>query len=154
MSAIRSLVISIVVLCVSAVALGCAGAGSQQSAALRSGPEMPSAVASLAATGPAAVDRKPTSVIESPDNSAKLESLWNTRMAEGATDSSETFTLGPGDLLWISAPLMDQLKDKTVRVSEGGTIALPLLGVINVERMTEEDLRGDLIHRVAKYMYH
>jgi polysaccharide export outer membrane protein len=75
-------------------------------------------------------------------------------MVEGSADSPENFTLGPGDLLWISAPLMDQLKNKTVRVSEGGTIALPLLGVINVETMTEEDLRSELIHRVAKYMYH
>ena len=154
MSAIKSLVIVILALSVSAVALGCAGAGPQQSAALSSGPEMPSAAASLAATGPAAVDHKPTSVIESPDNAGNLESLWNTRMVEGAADSPETFTLGPGDLLWISAPLMDQLKDKTVRVSEGGTISLPLIGVINVANMTEEDLRGELTHRNPKYMYH
>ncbi len=154
MSAIRSQVIVILVLSVSAVAFGCAGAGPQQSAALSSGPEMPSAASSLAATGPAKVDSKPTRAIESPDNTSKLESLWNTRMVEGAADSPENFTLGPGDLLWISVPLMDQLKNKTVRVSEGGTIALPLLGVINVETMTEEDLRGELTHRIAKYMYH
>src|SRR5260370_41989592 len=80
MSAIRSQVIVILALSVSAVGFGCAGAGPQQSAALSSGPEMPSAASSLAATGPATVDHKPTSVIESPDNSAKLESLWNTRM--------------------------------------------------------------------------
>src|SRR5579864_6268441 len=105
MSAIKSLVIVILALSVSAVALGCAGAGPQQSAALSSGPEMPSAAASLAASGPAAVDHKPTSVIESQDNAGNLESLWNTRMVEGAADSPQTFTLGPGDLLWISAPL-------------------------------------------------
>jgi protein involved in polysaccharide export with SLBB domain len=29
-----------------------------------------------------------------------------------------------------------------------------LLGVINVETMTEEDLREELTHRIAKYMYH
>src|SRR5216683_4354598 len=154
MSAIRSQVIVILALSVSAVAFGCAGAGPQQSAALSSGPEMPSAASSLAATGPVEVDRKPTRAIESSDNAAKLESLWNTRMAGGAADTSENFTLGPGDLLWISAPLMDQLKDKTVRVSEGGTITLPLIGVINVANMTEEDLRGELTHRIAKYMYH
>ena len=154
MSAIRSPIIAVMVLSVSAVAFGCAAAGPQQSAALSSGPEMPSAASSFAANGPARVDPKPTRVIESSDNAAKLESLWNTRMVEGSADSPENFTLGPGDLLWISAPLMDQLKNKTVRVSEGGTIALPLLGVINVETMTEEDLRSELIHRVAKYMYH
>lgn len=154
MSAIRSPIIAVVVLSVSAVALGCAGAAPQQSAALTSGPEMPSAASSMAAIGPAKVDPKPTRVLESSDNAAKLESLWNTRMVDSTGDSPENFTLGPGDLLWISVPLMDQLKNKTVRVSEAGTIALPLLGVINVETMTEEDLRGELTHRIAKYMYH
>lgn len=154
MSAIRIQIIALMALLASAVCFGCAGAAPQQSAALSSGPEMPSAASSVAATGPAKFDPKPTSVIESPDNAAKLEHLWNTRMAGGAADTSENFTLGPGDLLSISVPLIDQLKGKTVRVSEAGTIALPLLGVINVETMTEEDLRSELIHRVAKYMYH
>jgi len=131
---------------------GCAGAGSKQSASLSSGPEVSSANSSLAVTESAQVEHQGT--IENTDNAAKLESLWNARMADGAADSSKNFTLGPGDLLWISAPLMDQLKDKTVRVSEGGTIALPLIGVINVETMTEDDLRSELIHRIAKYMYH
>ena len=154
MSAIRSPIIAIVALSVSAVAFGCAGASPQQSAALSRGPEMPSAASSLAATGPAKVDSNPTHVIESSDNAAKLESLWNSRMVDGAADSPENFTLGPGDLLLISVPLMDQLKNKTVRVSEAGAIALPLLGVINVQTMTEEDLRAELTHRIAKYMYH
>jgi protein involved in polysaccharide export with SLBB domain len=154
MSAIRSPVMVILALSVSAVGFGCAGANPKQSAALSSGPEMPTAASSLAATGPVEVDREPTRAIESSDNAGKLESLWNTRMVEGAADSPENFTLGPGDLLWISAPLIDQLKDKTVRVSEGGTITLPLIGVINVANMTEEDLRGELTHRIAKYMYH
>jgi polysaccharide biosynthesis/export protein len=154
MLAIRIPIIALMAFCVSAVCPGCAGAGPQQSAALSSGPEMPSANSSLAATGPAEVDRQPQGAIESHDNTARLESLWNARMADGAADSSGNFTLGPGDLLWISAPLMDQLKNKTVRVSEGGTIALPLIGVINVETMTEEELRSELLHRIAKYMYH
>src|SRR5713101_2380224 len=98
MSAIRSQIIAIMALSVSAVGFGCAGAGpqqsvAQQSTALSSGPEMPSAASSLAAMGPAEVDHKATRAIESPDNAAKLESLWNTRMAGGAADTSENFTL-------------------------------------------------------------
>src|SRR5260370_11160810 len=138
--------------CFASALSGCAGAGSKQSASLSSGPEVSSANSSLAVTESAQVEHQGT--IENTDNAAKLESLWNARMADGAADSSKNFTLGPGDLLWISATLMDHLKDKTVRVSEGGTIALPLIGVINVETMTEDDLRSELIHRIAKYMYH
>jgi protein involved in polysaccharide export with SLBB domain len=41
-----------------------------------------------------------------------------------------------------------------VRVSEGDTIALPLVGEINVAGMTEKDLRAALADRIGKYMYH
>jgi polysaccharide biosynthesis/export protein len=92
----------------------------------------------------------------SPQNSSSnLEQLWETRIDEGsaASFSSQSFTLGPGDLLRISVPSIDELKDRRVRVSEEDTIALPLLGIINVSGMTEEDLRQDLLHRLKKYMY-
>jgi polysaccharide export outer membrane protein len=72
----------------------------------------------------------------------------------GKSDLHQHFSLGPGDLLRISVPQIEQLRDRTVRVSEDDTIALPLLGSFSVSGMTEEDLRGQLTHRVAKYMYH
>jgi protein involved in polysaccharide export with SLBB domain len=59
--------------------------------------------------------------------------------------------LGPGDLLRISVPPIEQ---RSVRVSEEDTIALPLLGEINVAGMTEKDLRVALAVRMAKYRYH
>jgi len=75
-------------------------------------------------------------------------------MATGSGDPPETFTLGPGDVLLISVPFIEQLKNQTARVSEKGNIALPLLGVINVNGTTEDDLRGELTRRVRKYMFH
>ncbi len=76
-------------------------------------------------------------------------------MLDSANNSSTgSFVLGPGDLLLISVPLIDQLKDRKVRVSEEDTIALPLLGEINVAGMTEKDLRAALADRIGKYMYH
>src|SRR5215472_10900656 len=89
------------------------------------------------------------------DNSSSLEQLWKNRAAENsaASSSSHSFTLGPGDLLRISVPSIDELKNRTVRVSEHDTVALPLLGTINVNGMTEDDLRSELIHRLKKYMY-
>ena len=83
-----------------------------------------------------------------------LETLWKTRTAGDRRRPVLGFALGPGDVLQISLPQIDHTKDRTVRVSEENTIALPLLGVINVSNMTEEDLRNDLTRRVSKYFYH
>lgn len=95
---------------------------------------------------------EPAQIGEDEDLSA-LEALWNTRtLAIG--DTSSDFALGPGDVLQISLPQIDQVKDRTVRVSEEDTIALPLLGVINVSNMTEKDLRNDLSRRMSRYFYH
>jgi polysaccharide export outer membrane protein len=97
----------------------------------------------------------PTVATGDGDNGSAVATLWKSRMAGDATDESPpSFTLGPGDLLRVSVPLIGQLKDRTVRVSEDGTIALPLVGVISVTGLTEQDLRDVLIHRVSKYMYH
>ena len=97
----------------------------------------------------------PTVATGDGDNGSAVATLWKSRMAGDAIDESPpSFTLGPGDLLRVSVPLIGQLKDRTVRVSEDGTIALPLVGVISVAGLTEQDLRDVLIHRVSKYMYH
>jgi len=87
-------------------------------------------------------------------DSSDLEALWRSRMAAQPSNAVSQFALGPGDLLRISVPQIPQLKDRSVRVSEENTIALPLLGEINVSGMSEEDLRNELSRRIAKYMYH
>ena len=87
------------------------------------------------------------------DRSSALEKLWRERLVEAAQRSSG-FALGRGDILRISIPQIPQLKERTERVSEEGTIALPLLGVIDVLGMTQQDLLSDLTHRLRKYMYH
>ncbi|MBV8358913.1 MAG: polysaccharide biosynthesis/export family protein [Deltaproteobacteria bacterium] len=99
-----------------------------------------------------------SSAVQSPntdgedESSAALEALWQERTASTATPNSG-FSLGPGDVLRISVPMVSQLTDRTVRVSENDTIALPLLGVINVAGMTEQDLRQELASRLGRYMY-
>lgn len=102
-------------------------------------------------TAPAVPDSEPSRQ----DNSLSLEQLWQNRAAENlaVSSSAQSFMLGPGDLLRISVPSIDELKNRTVRVSEHDTVALPLLGTINVSGMTEDDLRSELIHRLKKYMY-
>ena len=87
------------------------------------------------------------------DDQSALEALWRQRTTSAATPDSSGFTLGPGDVLRISVPMIPQLTDRTVRISEDDTIALPLLGVIKVGGMTEQDLRQELASRLGRYMY-
>jgi protein involved in polysaccharide export with SLBB domain len=79
----------------------------------------------------------------------RLEELWQKRTSDKfGTD----FTLGPGDVIQISAPL-EQLERREVRVSSRDNIMLPLAGVINVNGMTEQDLADTLRQRLSRYMY-
>jgi polysaccharide biosynthesis/export protein len=87
------------------------------------------------------------------ESSAALEALWRERTTDSTATSSSGFTLGPGDVIRISVPMIKQLTDRTVRVSEDDTIALPLLGVIKIAGMTEQDLRQELAVRLGRYMY-
>ena len=88
-------------------------------------------------------------------NADALENLWKVRVVDRATDAPSTgFTLGPGDLLRISVPQIPQLTNRTLRVSEQGTISLPLLGQISVSGMTQQDFLNDLSNRTRKYVYH
>ena len=71
----------------------------------------------------------PTVASREIDNSTAVATLWKSRMTGDAIDvSSRGFVLGPGDLLRVSVPLIDQLKDRTVRVSEDGRSRCHLLG--------------------------
>jgi polysaccharide export outer membrane protein len=87
------------------------------------------------------------------DDALILENLWQSRTNAAGREKSSDFLLGPGDVLRISLPQLDNQKDRTVRVTEEDTIALPLLGVINVSGMTEANLRAELIRREENYVY-
>lgn len=88
------------------------------------------------------------------DDAEVLENLWKSRTTQPSEKiSSSDFAIGPGDVLRISLPQLDQMKDRTVRVSEHDTIDLPMLGVINVTGMSQDDLRDELSRRIAKYVY-
>jgi polysaccharide export outer membrane protein len=106
---------------------------------------------------------------------SRLEQLWQTRRGNPGD-----FPIGAGDIIAVSVPGLpdfdssrggggsggggmataggesggDQALDNwTVRVSGQGYINLPLLGQMHVAGQTEEQLRGELIHRLEKYMY-
>ena len=92
----------------------------------------------------------PASASADAEETARLDALWQQR----TNDKSESdFTVGPGDVLEISVPAIDDLKDRSVRVSGDNTIALPLAGVINVKGLTEQGVRDQIKQRLEKYMY-
>lgn len=93
--------------------------------------------------------------IESPDaairtaDDERLASLWNERDADLAD-----FPIGPGDLLEISVPGIDQLRNRTERVGGDGHIYLPLAGDLLVAGKAEKSVREELNRRMEKYLYH
>ena len=56
-------------------------------------------------------------------------------------------------MIEVEVPGVDDLKDRTVRVSGSGQIELPLIGVIDTTGLTESGLRDSLKAALGKYMY-
>jgi protein involved in polysaccharide export with SLBB domain len=83
-------------------------------------------------------------------HSGRLAELWAARSKDSF---SPEFAVGPGDLLEISVPDMEQLRDREARVSASGTITLPVVGVVDVGGMTQqEEVRVVLEQRLVRYM--
>ena len=79
-----------------------------------------------------------------------LSKLWQKRSHE---DSFADYPLGPGDVLEISVPNLDEIQTFSARISGEGTITLPLVGMVQAGGMTEEQLRNEIRRRLeAKYM--
>jgi polysaccharide export outer membrane protein len=72
--------------------------------------------------------------------------LWKERAgpAEGA------FCLGPGDLLEVSVPRVDDMQGLRARIDPAGTITLPHVGAIQAAGLTEAGLRDRLKQRLGQ----
>jgi polysaccharide export outer membrane protein len=81
------------------------------------------------------------------DNTARIQSLWRERSQNGAPLD---FPIGPGDVLDLDVPGLEELEDREVRVAADGTIRLPLLGVIPVAGLTQRELSDDLGRRLEE----
>jgi polysaccharide biosynthesis/export protein len=79
----------------------------------------------------------------------RLMRLWGSRSRDIAD-----FPIGPGDVLQVSVPGVEELKDRTVRVSGDGDVSLPLIGTLHVAGLTESRTREELRKRLEKFMYH
>lgn len=110
---------------------------------------------SVASTNVGAV---PTSIVRNEtrgisDDTAEAEiltKLWDKRTQEA---SLADYPLGPGDVLEISVPNLDEIQTFSARITGDGTITLPLVGIIQSANLTEEQLRNEIRRRLeAKYM--
>jgi polysaccharide biosynthesis/export protein len=80
----------------------------------------------------------------------RLADLWHKRTGES---SNSDYPIGPGDVLEISVPAIEELRDRVVRISGEGTIALPLIGVVRAAGLSEAELREEIRRRLEAYMY-
>jgi polysaccharide biosynthesis/export protein len=91
-----------------------------------------------------------TAGAQPPADCAPLAQLWHKRTHEGPLAD---YPIGPGDVLEVSVPAMDELKDRVVRVSGVGTITLPLIGVVQAAGLTEAEIRETIRTRLEVYMH-
>lgn len=90
------------------------------------------------------------SVGGSETNQTRLKALFEKRSA--AVESLD-YPIGPGDVIEITVPGVEDLKERTVRVGGDGKIELPLIGQIQAGGLTEPQLSDHLKEALGKYMY-
>jgi protein involved in polysaccharide export with SLBB domain len=115
----------------------------------------PQTLSSTDQSAPSPVQRSTIDAVVSADaqyatDLERLAQLWQQRTKEhGVSD----YPIGPGDVIEISVPAMDEINDRTIRVSGDGKIALPLVGTICAAGLTEEELRDALRGRLEQFMH-
>jgi polysaccharide export outer membrane protein len=108
------------------------------------------AAASAPATVPSPADPRVPSAANSQMNQERLKALFDKRSR--AVESVD-YPIGPGDVIEITVPGVDDLKERTVRVGGDGKIQLPLIGQIQAGGLTEPQLSDELKAALSKYMY-
>ena len=119
-------------------------------AATTSAPDTAAASAPGTAPAPKVDDARVPSAANSQLNQERLKALFEKRSK--AVESLD-YPIGPGDVIEISVPGVDDLKERTVRVGGDGGIQLPLIGQIQAGGLTEPQLADQLKAALSKYMY-
>lgn len=77
-----------------------------------------------------------------------LVELWRQRVDAPLTD----LPIGPGDVIDISVPEIEELQHQKVRVSAQGQIELPLIGSVEAAGLGENELHDALVQKLKVYM--
>jgi len=84
------------------------------------------------------------------DDVDRLAALWRERKEQAFTDD---YPIGPGDVIEISVPGMEEIKQVNQRVTGEGTISLPFVGIIHASGMTDKTLTDEIRRRLeTNYM--
>jgi protein involved in polysaccharide export with SLBB domain len=116
-------------------------------------PEQAGATAQSGASDARAADASapaPNPPVDSVQDTTRLDALYRGR-THG--DAVADYPIGPGDVVQISVPPIDELRERTVRVEPDGTMSLPMLGTMQAGGLTEKQLRAELTERLKTYMY-
>jgi protein involved in polysaccharide export with SLBB domain len=81
---------------------------------------------------------------------ARLQALWDQRKESEVLND---YPIGAGDVISVSVPAMEELRDRTARVSADGTVALPLIGTVQAGGLTEAQFRDELANRLKDFMH-
>jgi len=92
----------------------------------------------------------PNPPVDTVQDTTRLDALYRAR-THG--DTVADYPIGPGDIVQISVPPIDELRERTVRVEADGSISLPMLGALQAGGLTEKQLRAELTERLKTYMY-
>jgi protein involved in polysaccharide export with SLBB domain len=113
-------------------------------------PSTPAAPVEAAPPPGLAGDMRVPSAANSEVNQTRLKELYEKRSV--AMESLD-YPIGPGDVIEITVPGVDDLKERIVRVGGDGRIELPLIGQIQAGGLTEPQLTESLKTALGKYMY-
>jgi polysaccharide export outer membrane protein len=75
------------------------------------------------------------------------------KRTSGAMGSIDDYPIGPGDVLTVTVPAMEEIGSRKVRVSAEGQIELPLIGTVQAGGRTEDGLAQELDSRLKQYMF-
>jgi polysaccharide export outer membrane protein len=105
----------------------------------------------LDVTGPPPADLSAPSsgAEENPADSQRLEQL---RLDRAHDAFSPDFSIGPGDLLRVSVPGVDELKDYEVRVSADDTITLPVTDEVHIAGLGQQGVRQAIRTALERYV--
>jgi polysaccharide export outer membrane protein len=80
----------------------------------------------------------------------RLRALW---LRRNHSVVAGDYPIGPGDVIEIAVPAMEELRSQTVRVAGDGTMTLAFIGKLNASGLTEEELRAALALRLREFMH-
>lgn len=79
----------------------------------------------------------------------RLARLWEQRTRYGVIHD---YPIGPGDVLTVSVPSMDEIRDRDARVAADGTLSLPFVGRLRAQGLTQEEFAEELRQRLREYL--